>query len=79
MQFNLDFEKPLVELEQKIRDLREFSTEKVDFASDILKLEKKARITSYNVCYTKLLRVLKYWTSPLSRNSDIAPNEPLSA
>ncbi|TRO84026.1 acetyl-CoA carboxylase carboxyltransferase subunit alpha [Trichloromonas acetexigens] len=42
MQFYLDFEKPLVELEQKIRDLREFSTEKVDFAGDILKLEKKA-------------------------------------
>ncbi|WP_432820980.1 acetyl-CoA carboxylase carboxyltransferase subunit alpha [Trichloromonas sp.] len=42
MQFHLDFEKPLVDLEQKIRDLREFSTEKVDFAGDILKLEKKA-------------------------------------
>lgn len=42
MQFYLDFEKPLVDLEQKIRDLREFSTEKVDFAGDILKLEKKA-------------------------------------
>ncbi|OHB28577.1 MAG: acetyl-CoA carboxylase carboxyltransferase subunit alpha [Desulfuromonadaceae bacterium GWC2_58_13] len=42
MQFYLDFEKPLVELEQKIRDLREFSTEKVDFAGDIMKLEKKA-------------------------------------
>lgn len=42
MQFYLDFEKPLVDLEQKIRDLREFSTEKVDFAGDIMKLEKKA-------------------------------------
>lgn len=42
MQFHLDFEKPLVDLEQKIRDLREFSTEKVDFAGDIMKLEKKA-------------------------------------
>jgi acetyl-CoA carboxylase carboxyl transferase subunit alpha len=42
MQVHLDFEKPLAELEQKIRDLREFSTEKVDFASDIMKLEKKA-------------------------------------
>ncbi len=42
MQFYLDFEKPLVELEQKIRELREFSTDKVNFASDIKKLEKKA-------------------------------------
>ena len=56
MQYFLDFEKPLVELEQKIRELREFSTDSVDFSSDITKLEKKARITSYNVCYTKLLR-----------------------
>ncbi len=42
MQFYLDFEKPIVELEQKIRELREFSTENVDFSSDIKKLEKKA-------------------------------------
>jgi acetyl-CoA carboxylase carboxyl transferase subunit alpha len=42
MQFYLDFEKPLVELEQKIRELKEYSTEKVDFSGDIGKLEKKA-------------------------------------
>ncbi len=42
MQFFLDFEKPLVELEQKIRELREYSTEKVDFSGEIKKLEKKA-------------------------------------
>lgn len=42
MQFYLEFEKPLVELEQKIRDLREYSTEKVDFSGEIKKLEKKA-------------------------------------
>ncbi len=42
MQFFLDFEKPLVELEQKIRELKEYSTEKVDFTSEIKKLEKKA-------------------------------------
>jgi acetyl-CoA carboxylase carboxyl transferase subunit alpha len=42
MQFYLEFEKPLVELEQKIRELREYSTEKVDFSGDIKKLEKKA-------------------------------------
>ncbi|HEX9873664.1 MAG TPA: acetyl-CoA carboxylase carboxyl transferase subunit alpha [Deferrimonas sp.] len=41
MQFYLDFEKPLVELEQKIRELREYSTEKVDFSGEIKKLEKK--------------------------------------
>jgi len=42
MQFYLDFEKPLVELEQKIRELKEYSTDKVDFSGDIKKLEKKA-------------------------------------
>jgi len=38
----LDFEKPLVELESKIRELREYSTENVSFASEAEKLEKKA-------------------------------------
>jgi acetyl-CoA carboxylase carboxyl transferase subunit alpha len=42
MQFSLDFEKPLVELERKICELREYSTEEVDFSADIKKLEKKA-------------------------------------
>ena len=42
MQFFLDFEKPLVELEQKIRELRDYSTDSVDFSNDIKKLEKKA-------------------------------------
>lgn len=42
MQAHLDFEKPLVELEQKIAELQEFSTEKVDFSSEIKKLEQKA-------------------------------------
>jgi acetyl-CoA carboxylase carboxyl transferase subunit alpha len=42
MQFYLDFEKPLVELERKICELREYSTEEVDFSADIKKLEKKA-------------------------------------
>lgn len=41
MQFYLDFEKPLVELNAKIRDLREYSTDNVDFSGDIEKLEKK--------------------------------------
>jgi len=42
MQFYLDFEKPLVELEQKIHELRGYSTETVDFTSEIKKLEKKS-------------------------------------
>ncbi|BCA80144.1 acetyl-coenzyme A carboxylase carboxyltransferase subunit alpha [Desulfuromonas sp. AOP6] len=43
MQFYLDFEKPLVDLEQKIRELRDYSTDKVDFSGDLKKLEKKAQ------------------------------------
>lgn len=42
MNIYLEFEKPLVELDQKIRELREYSTDKVDFSSEIKKLEKKA-------------------------------------
>jgi len=42
MQFYLDFEKPIIELEQKIKELRDYSTDSVDFSSDIKKLEKKA-------------------------------------
>ncbi len=38
----LDFEKPIAELEAKIGELREYSTENVDFSSEIKKLEKKA-------------------------------------
>ncbi len=41
MQFFLDFEKPIAELEQKIRELRQYSTDNVDFSGDIRKLEKK--------------------------------------
>ena len=42
MQFFLDFEKPLVELDQKIRELRDYTTDNVDFSSDIKKLENKS-------------------------------------
>lgn len=38
----LEFEKPLAELEVKIGELRDFSTDNVDFSSDIKKLEKKS-------------------------------------
>lgn len=42
MQFHLDFEKPLVDLKTKIRELRDYSTDNVDFSGEIEKLEKKA-------------------------------------
>ncbi len=38
----LDFEKPIADLETKIGELREYSTDNVDFSSEIAKLEKKA-------------------------------------
>lgn len=38
----LDFEKPIADLETKIGELREYSTDNVDFSSEIKKLEKKA-------------------------------------
>lgn len=40
--FSLDFERPILELEAKLRELQEMSTgEKVDFSDEIRKLEKK--------------------------------------
>lgn len=39
----LDFERPIIELERKIDDLRELSRGSVDFAEEIKRLEKKAR------------------------------------
>ena len=40
--FALDFERPILELEAKLRELQEMSTgEKVDFSDEIRKLEKK--------------------------------------
>ncbi|MCK4503200.1 MAG: acetyl-CoA carboxylase carboxyl transferase subunit alpha, partial [Desulfuromonadales bacterium] len=38
----LDFEQPIADLETKIGELRNYSTESVDFSSEIQKLEKKA-------------------------------------
>ncbi|HKI51307.1 MAG TPA: acetyl-CoA carboxylase carboxyltransferase subunit alpha [Geothermobacteraceae bacterium] len=55
MRFHLDFEKPLAELEQKICELREFSTDNVDFSSDIAKLEKKS-IKLRDEIFSKLSR-----------------------
>ena len=39
----LEFERPIIDLEKKIRELRGLSTETVDFSSEIRKLEQKAR------------------------------------
>ena len=38
MQFFLDFEKPLVELRKKINELRDYSTDSVDFSGELKKL-----------------------------------------
>ena len=51
----LDFEKPIAELETKIGELREYSTDSVDFSGDIKKLEKKAEKLKTEI-YSKLTR-----------------------
>ena len=55
MQHYLDFEKPLVELEQKINELRDFSTSDVDFSGEIKKLEKKSQKLRQDI-FSKLSR-----------------------
>ncbi|MBW2186181.1 MAG: acetyl-CoA carboxylase carboxyltransferase subunit alpha [Deltaproteobacteria bacterium] len=55
MQAYLDFEKPLVDLERKIHELREYSTESVDFSSELQKLEKKAEKLREEI-FSKLTR-----------------------
>lgn len=55
MQQYLDFEKPIADLETKIGELREFSTDSVDFSADIQKLEKKAEKLKTEI-YSKLSR-----------------------
>lgn len=55
MDHYLDFEKPIAELETKIGELREYSTESVDFTSEIKKLEKKADKLK-NEIYSNLTR-----------------------
>src|SRR5438105_3578130 len=39
----LDFERPIIDLEKKIGELRGLSTNTVDFSAEIRKLEQKAR------------------------------------
>ena len=41
-QYYLEFEKPLAELERKIQELLDFSTDTVDLKTEVAKLEKKA-------------------------------------
>ncbi len=55
MNHYLDFEKPIAELETKIGELREYSTDSVDFSGDIQKLEKKAEKLKTEI-YSKLSR-----------------------
>lgn len=51
----LDFEQPIADLETKIGELREYSTDNVDFSSEIKKLEKKAEKLKKDV-YSNLTR-----------------------
>ncbi len=51
----LDFEKPIADLETKIGELRDYSTDSVDFSSEIQKLEKKADKLKVEV-YSNLTR-----------------------
>src|SRR5882757_5354825 len=39
----LEFERPIIDLEKKISELRHLSTDSVDFSAEIRKLEQKAR------------------------------------
>ena len=39
----LEFERPIIDLERKIEELRGLSTDSIDFTAEIHKLEQKAR------------------------------------
>ena len=62
----LEFEKPLAELEAKIGELRDFSTDNVDFSSDIKKLEKKSEKLKKEI-FTNLSR---WQRTQLARHAD---------
>ncbi len=51
----LDFEKPIAELHNKISELRDYSTDNVDFTSEIQKFEKKAERLKKEI-YSNLTR-----------------------
>jgi acetyl-CoA carboxylase carboxyl transferase subunit alpha len=61
----LDFEKPIIELERRIQELKEFSKERgLDFGSEISKLEKKS-----NKLLTEIYSNLSNWQrTQLSRH-----------
>lgn len=62
---NWDFEKPVVELEKKIEELRKFSQEKdVDLSTEIDNLEKKIK---------NLKKRNLFFFVPLAENSDFPP------
>jgi acetyl-CoA carboxylase carboxyl transferase subunit alpha len=62
----LEFEKPLAELEAKIGELRDYSTDNVDFTSDIKKLEKKSEKLKKEI-FTNLSR---WQRTQLARHAD---------
>ncbi len=62
----LEFEKPLAELEVKIGELRDYSTDNVDFTSDIKKLEKKSAKLKKEI-FTNLSR---WQRTQLARHAD---------
>ncbi len=62
----LEFEKPLAELEAKIGELRDYSTDNVDFTSDIKKLEKKSAKLKKEI-FTNLSR---WQRTQLARHAD---------
>ena len=51
----LDFEKPIADLQNKISELREYSTDNVDFTNEIQKFEKKAERLKKEI-YSNLTR-----------------------
>ncbi len=56
IKFALDFEKPVIELEKKINEMREYAASTgVDLGDDILRLEKKAEQLRKEI-YTRLTR-----------------------
>jgi len=56
MGFMLDFERPIVELEKKIAEMKEYSNaEKVEIADEIRRLEKKSTKLREQI-YSKLTR-----------------------
>ncbi len=62
----LDFEKPLADMQTKISELRDYSTDNVDFTSEIQKFEKKAERLKKEI-YANLSR---WQRTQLARHAD---------